>query len=199
MRRVFRVFVRVPDTAGGPPCLEKFPGQSRALANPPCVQDGVLVDGTRALLLETLLAVSDQGEIVAVPLVVNAETRTFARLDPARLELADLPLAVLHGSRLALSSAERVDGGLEPLAANELLPQLLGCFNHDRGGPLLPARLSCRNCHGFDGRRLMINNFKMVTTLVALHPDNTRAQERVILAKKQRADYRALLAFFSRN
>jgi hypothetical protein len=199
LRRVFRVFVRVPESAGGPSCLERFIAERAVNVNLTCVQDGGLIDGTRVLLLETPLAASDRGQLVAVPLVLNAEARTMARLDAARLGLADLPFSALHASRLGLSSARRVGGGLEALPANEPLPQLLGCFNRQRGGPLLPARLSCRTCHGFDGRRLMINNFMMVTELKALLPDNARAQERVIRAKERSADYQALLAYFSRN
>ncbi len=199
LRRVFRVFLRVPEQAGGAACLESYLAARGASPDLTCAQDGGLVDGTRALLLETPLAVSDKGEIVAVPLVVSVEARSFARLLPTRLGLADLPFVVLHGSRLALSSAERVGGGLELLPAGEPLPQLLGCFTRPRGGPLLPARLSCATCHGIDGRRLMIGNFKVLTRLDVLHPDNTRAQERVIRAKEQSADYRALRDFFPRD
>lgn len=198
-RRVFRVFVRVPDAAGGSSCLDRFVARHRAGPALPCAPEGMLVDGTRALLLETPLVVSDTGEIVAVPLILNAEARTFASLDPARLTLGDLPFVALHGSRLALSSSDRVGGGLERLPVDEPLPLVLGCFPRQRGGPLLPARLSCSTCHGIDGRRLMIDNFKMPTTLNALHPGNTRAQERVIRAKEQSADYQALRAFFPRN
>jgi hypothetical protein len=197
LRRVFRIFMRVPGEAGGAACLEASFSPEASQRPPGCIGEGALAYGTQVLLVETLLVLSKHGELVHVPLVVNIQSRVFAPLEPGgdgRLDLADLPFVILHGSRLSLSSGRRQEGGLTPLDPDEPVPPSVGCFSRPRGATLLPARLVCTTCHGPTGRNLM--RFMSTNRIDVLRRENTLAEEAVIRAKRASPDYGAVRRFF---
>src|SRR5215470_10624511 len=100
-RIVFRRFVRVPPEAGGEACLREHvasthgAGKSGPAVEGPCGRNG-LPSGTTALLLETPLALSAEGELHPVPLVLAAQVRVVR---PGG------DFAVLHAPRLAVSAS----------------------------------------------------------------------------------------------
>jgi hypothetical protein len=60
-------------------------------------------------------------------------------------------------------------------------------------------RLSCPNCHTFDGAHLMTTGFHGIAGVRVLHPDNTVQQELVIRRKRADAAYQALRQFFAQR
>ena len=205
-RKVFRVFVRIPEEVGGPACLEAyFRHYFEKRREPPglrCIRSGrVLADGSRALLVESLLTLSDKGEIIPVPLVVNVQSRVIRSLGPGkdgRFELEDLPFFVLHGSRKSLSSKNRQHGGLRPLEADAPIP-MNGSALRRYTSPLLPARHVCQLCHGVNGRSLMTTSVHFIRglRLLVLPPENTVEQDNVIQALKDSGAYQALKRSFA--
>ena len=196
-RRVFRVFVRVQEESGGTHCLEAllpayFRSHERSMV--PCAPDGrSLVRGSRALLMEFLLTLTNHGEIFPMPLLLGVESREIGFPDPGadgKYDLEDLPFQVLHISRQELSSTKRQRGGLKLLAQDELVPALFIAFG--RGSALLPVPISCINCHGIDGRAMMTTNLIAVRDIQVVHPANIIQQERVIVAKQKSPDYQSL-------
>ncbi len=200
-RRVFRVFVDVPERAGGVDCLAGFlvgahGGRPEALAHP-CAGHWGLPDGTRVLLVETLVAVSAEGDPVPLPIVVAVEGRTMGRPRPGpdgRFGLEDLPFAVLHASRLALSSG--TGAALTLLAADHPVPQFVGCVARESSTALVPARLACAACHGLDGRRLMVDAFHGLAGIDAAAVGGTLAADDVVRAKRAQPAFQALREYF---
>jgi len=197
-RRVFRIFVRTPDAAGGPTCLAAHFGAPPAVGT--CVSWwSVLVEGSRALLLESLLALASNGEIVAVPLVVSVQHREVRPPAPGpegRFELDGLAVRVLHASRRALAAESRESGGFHPLAPDTPVPVNFAAFGRSPGGWLVPAALACRRCHGLTGANLMSTGLHDRSRVHVLAPLNTVVTDRVIRAKQASPDYRALRKFF---
>ena len=204
-RKVFRVFVRIPEEVGGTACLEAyFRHYFETHKDPPelrCIRSGrVLADGSRALLVESLLTLSDKGEIVPVPVIVGVQSRAIRPLDPGkdgRFELEDLPFFVLHSSRKSLSSVDRQHGGLSPLEADAPIPRN-GSAIRRYTSPLVPSRHVCQLCHGVNGRSLMTTSVHFIRglRLLVLPPENTVEQDNVIQALKTRGTYPALKRFF---
>lgn len=195
-RRFFRIYARVPEEKGGPACLETYLAEDRSAL--PCVEEGGLAYGTQVLLIETLLALSDTGEIVPVPLVVNVQSRVLVRAQhPAQaLDLDRLPFVILHATRRALSSNERPAGGIVRLPADEPIPSLVGCFPRSAGSGLVPAAVACTQCHGRDGRHLMSTAFLERPKVELLPAGSTAAQDTVIARKRGSDEYRVLRRFF---
>ncbi|HEY4885008.1 MAG TPA: hypothetical protein VII08_15345 [Myxococcales bacterium] len=192
-RLVFRRFVRVPPEAGGEGCLREHlaathgraAGRSESAAQGPCGWRG-LPSGTTALLLETPLALSADGELHPVPLLLAAQ---------ARVVLPGGAFTVLHAPRLAVSASPR-RLSLEPFGEQDLLPQMSSVSPRSDGQPLVPVRQSCVLCHGPDGGKLGTASMKLPPRTEMLAPANTVEGDRVLRAKRESKSFRALLRFF---
>jgi len=192
-RIVFRRFVRVPPEAGGESCLREYvasthgpeAGRSGQKAEGPCGANG-LPSGTAALLLETPLALSAEGELLPVPLVLAAQVRVVR---PGGA------FAVLHAPRLSLSaSPSRLT--LERLGEGDLIPQGSSVVARFEGQPLVPVGQSCVLCHGPDGARLGTATLQLPLRTEVLAPANTVEEDRVLRAKRESESFRALRKFF---
>ena len=208
-RRIFRVFVLAPEKLGGAACLEasfrayyeRNEGSSSA-SETGCVRYGsALSYGSRALLVETAVALSDQGALVPVPIVFSVQLREIEPVTPGpqgQLGLEQLRFFVLHLARHELLARTESTGGLKALEADDPVPRFFAAFGRSSSGvSLVPMRLSCPNCHGLDGARLMTTNFHDVTGVHVLRPDNTLQQELVIRRKRADPAYQALKPFFA--
>ena len=199
-RRVFRVFLRIPEAAGGVPCLEAHLRGWPPSGPDPCPRWGHgIPHGSRAVLMESLLALSPAGEIVPVPIVLNIQIRDVRLPQPGpdgRLELENVPVQVLHGSRRDLAAAQRPAGGLEPLPPDTPVPAGFAAFGRPPESALAPVAIVCRTCHELDGSHLMVRAFHNLEAIHVLEPQNTVVQDRVIRAKRLSPDYQALKRFF---
>jgi len=191
-RLVFRRFVRVPPEAGGEGCLREHlaathgpaAGRSAAAVEGPCGWNG-LPSGTTALLLETPLALSADGELHSIPLVLAAQVRVVR---PGG------SFAFLHAPRLTVSGSPGLS--LEPLGEQDLLPQTGSVFPRSDGQPLVRLRQSCVLCHGPDGGKLGTAMMQLPPRTERLAPANTVEEGRVLRAKRESESFRALLRFF---
>ena len=197
-RRLFRAFLRVPPQAGGAQCLEEFFRKYDELGTSspglPCFPSNHLAPGSRAILVETLLALSPTGEIVPLPLIFSIELREIRPLVPGpdgRFTLDDIPFFVFHGSRLLFVRSGGRSGGLVEIPADAPVPAHVSAFQSG-GRQLVPARLACPHCHDSAGQRL----FRRLDEIRVLRPGNTLAQEAVLRAKQIRDDYRDLKRYF---
>lgn len=203
-RRVFRVFVKAPAQATDPQCLEKELTNQNWLDTelPECALWGrVLAYGSRAVLVESLLALTDDGSIVPVPLITSVQMRDVRAVEPGpdrQYGLDDLAFHVLHGQRRTLLTTPRVAGGLTPLASDEPVPHLFAAFTRSRTEELVPLRWACTQCHLLDGSALMIGNRHGVKRLRVLPPGSSVMGERVMELKRQSEDYEVLKGFFAR-
>jgi hypothetical protein len=203
-RRLFRAFLRIPPQAGGAQCLEDYfrqydePGLS--LREFPCFPSNLLAPASRALLVETLLALTRNGEILPLPLIFSIQMREIRPFLPGpdgRLTLDDIPFFLYHGSRLLFVRSGAEGGGLVALPADAPVPASVSAFESGAGQPLVPARVSCsRSCHGPTGQYLMTTAFHGIKGVSVLRPGNTLQQEAVIRAKQERDDYRNLRRYF---
>ncbi len=191
-RLVFRRFVRVPPEAGGEACLREHlarthgpAARSSGPAEGPCGWDG-LPSGTTALLLENPLALSAEGELHPVPMLVAAQVRV-ARPGGG--------FAVLHAPRLAVSASPR-RLTLEPLGEQDLIPQTSSVMPRSDGQLLVRVRQSCVLCHGPDGRKLGTSSLISPPRTEVLAPANTVEEDRVLRAKRESDSFRVLLRFF---
>lgn len=106
-RIVFRRFVKVPEEAGGPACLTAVFQPERSWEDRKrfsCVRGG-LAPGSRALLVETPLAISSAGTLVAVPLVIGMQARQVPTEESSHTEEGQARgrFHVLHGQRSSLA------------------------------------------------------------------------------------------------
>src|SRR5713101_1279622 len=192
-RLVFRRFVRVPSEAGGEGCLREHLARTHGPAarrsepamEGPCGWNG-LPSGTTALLLETPLALSAEGELHSVPLLLAAQVRVVR---PGG------GFTFLHAPRLSISGSPR-RLSLEPLGEQDLVPQTGSVFPRSDGQPLVRVRQSCVLCHGPDGGRLGTAMMHVPPRTEVLAPANTVEEDRVLRAKRERESFRALLRFF---
>jgi hypothetical protein len=192
-RLVFRRFVRVPPEAGGAGCLREHlaathgraAGRSESAAEGSCGRNG-LPSGTTALLLETPLALSADGELHPVPLLLAAQVRVVR---PGGA------FTVLHAPRLAVSASPgRLS--LEPFGEQDLVPQMSSVVPRSDGHPLVRVRQSCVLCHGADGGQLGTASLQLPPRTELLAPANTIEEDRVLRAKRESKSFRALLRFF---
>ena len=191
-RLVFRRFVRVPPEAGGEACVREHLARthgaaarsSGAAAEGPCGWNG-LPSGTTALLLETPLALSAEGELHPVPLLVAAQVRVTR---PGG------GFTVLHAPRLALSASPR-RLVLEPLGEQDLVPQTSSVFPRYGGQPLVRVPRSCVLCHGPNGGKLGTASLISPPRTEVLAPANRVEEDRVLRAKRESDSFRALLTF----
>src|SRR6266849_5286245 len=189
-RLVFRRFVRVPPEAGGEGCLrehlaatlEPAAGRSGAAVEGPCGWNG-LPSGTTALLLETPLALSAEGELHSVPLLLAAQVRVVR---PGG------GFTVLHAPRLAVSASPR-RLSLEAFGEQDLVPQNSSVFPRFDGQPLVRVRQSCVLCHGPDGGKLGTAMMQVPPRTELLAPGNTVEEDRVLRTKRESESFRALL------
>jgi hypothetical protein len=191
-RLVFRRFLRVPPEAGGVGCLKEHVMTNQPAAdgpahsqNGPCAT-AALPSGTTALLLETALALSAEGDLHAVPLLLAAEVRV-ARPGGA--------FTIVHAPRLALAASPR-RVSLETLGEEDLIPQLGSVFPRSSGHPLVRMRQSCVLCHGSEGGLLGTNSFVIRPRTEVLNPANTIEQDRVLRAKRESESFQALVKWF---
>jgi hypothetical protein len=191
-RLVFRRFVRVPLQSGGEACLKEHLASIEGPAAAPPDQDAQrcgrsgLPPGTIALLLETPLALSSEGELHSLPLFLEAQARV---VHPGG------DFALLHLPRLAASgSPPRLT--LQPLGAEELVPQLASVSPRSDGHPLVPMRRSCVICHGADGGKLGSRMMQVTPRTEVLVPGNSREEDLVLEAKRESGSFRALLKLF---
>jgi len=191
-RLVFRRFVRVPPEAGGVGCLREHlaathgraAGRSESAAEGSCGRNG-LPSGTTALLLETPLALSADGELHPVPLLLAAQVRVVR---PGGA------FTVLHAPRLAVSASPgRLS--LEPFGEQDLVPQMSSVVPRSDGHPLVRVRQSCVLCHGPDGGQLGTASLQLPPRTELLAPANTVEEDRVLRAKRESKSFRALLRF----
>jgi hypothetical protein len=202
-RRVFRAFLRVSPRVGGAQCLEDYFRQydelGASLAELPCFPSALLAPASRAMLVETLLALTPTGEIVPLPLIFSIQMREIRHLIPGpdgRFTLDDIPFFLFHGSRLLFVRSGGNSGGLVALSADAPVPVFVSAFQSPVGQPLVPARLACPQCHGPTGQGLMTPAFHGIQGVRALRPGNTLQQEAVLRAKRERDDYRDLRRYF---
>lgn len=192
-RIVFRRFVRVPPEAGGKGCLREYvasthgpaAGRSGPKAEGPCGANS-LPSGTAALLLETPLALSAEGELHPVPLLLAAQVRVVR---PGGA------FAVLHAPRLSVSATPRRPS-LERLGEQDLIPQTSSVVPRHDGQPLVRVPESCVLCHGPDGGKLGTATLQLPPRTEVLAPVNTVEDGRVLRAKRESESFRALLRFF---
>jgi hypothetical protein len=192
-RLVFRRFVRVPLEAGGEGCLRRHlarthgpdAGSSGPPAQGPCGWSG-LPFGTTAVLLENPLALSAEGELRSVPLLLAAQVRVVR---PGG------GFTVLHAPRLGVSVSAR-GPRLEPFGEQDLVPQSASVFPRFDGQPLVRVRQSCVLCHGPDGGKLGTAMMQTPPRTELLAPRNTVEEDRVLRAKHESESFRALLRFF---
>ena len=195
-RLVFRRFVRVAPEAGGERCLTEHVttthgrarGPSEPAAEGPCGWKG-LPSGTTALLLETPLALSADGELHPVALLLAAQVRVVS---PGGA------FTVLHAPRLAVSASPR-RVGLEAFGEEDLVPQMSSVFPRSDGHPLVRVRESCVLCHGPDGGQLGTDSLQRPPRIELLAPTNTVEEDRVLGAKRESKSFRALLRFFRKG
>ena len=190
-RIVFRRFVRVPPEAGGEACLREHVASTHGAGKPgpavegPCGRNG-LPSGTTALLLETPLALSAEGELHPVPLVLAAQVRVAS---PGGA------FAVLHAPRLAVSASPR-RLTLERLGEQDLIPQGSSVVARFDRQPLVRVGESCVLCHGPDGARLGTATLQLPPRTEVVAPANTVEADRVLRAKRESESFRALLRSF---
>src|SRR5216683_1834149 len=179
--------------AGGEGCLREHlaathgpaAGRSGAAVEGPCGWNG-LPSGTTALLLETPLALSAEGELHSVPLLLAAQVRVVR---PGG------GFAVLHAPRLAVSASPR-QLSLDTLGEQDLVPQTGSVFPRSDGQPLVRLRQSCVLCHGPDGGKLGTATMQLPPRTEVLAPGNTVEEDRVVRAKRESESFGVLLRFF---
>lgn len=182
-RRVFRSFLRVPGKNISRLCVHANLNRrssdrwTEPDSDQPCeLWSGFRPpDGSRVLLLETLVAIAANGERVALPTVLSIEMREIGPIEPGedrRYGLDDIAVSVFHASRRSLI-ANIGGGGLVRIDPGTPVPIGLGAFGGVRGGALEPLSLTCRRCHGLDGRNLMTGALHSRNEVQVLHPDNT--------------------------
>jgi hypothetical protein len=185
---VYRVLVRVPEEAGGSGWL-----RGRLAGRPNSVS---LPAGSRTLILQQPLALSEEGRVVPLPLVTLVETmRTLASSTPLT-SIADLPFDVLEAGRTALATqAPPKDGGLRRLAPDDPAP-FGGAAADFLQTRRLPMRNACLVCHDPRGQEM---RDPMDTEPARFHEiaERGRQARAVIEAKEQRADYAELRRFFT--
>lgn len=192
-RLVFRRFVHVPPEAGGEGCLGeqvmtthgRAATRSGLAGEGPCGRNA-LPSGTTALLLETPLALSAEGELHSVPLLLAAQVRVVR---PGG------DFTFLHAPRLAVSASPR-RLNLEPFGEQDLMPQMSSVSARPDGHPLVRVRESCVLCHGPDGGSLGTASLQLSPRTELLTPANTVEEGRVLRAKRESESFRALLRFF---
>src|SRR5438876_4354424 len=189
-RLVFRRFVRIPPQASTEECLREHLSTTHgawsvAATDGPCPWKG-LPSGTIALLLETPLAFSAEGELHSVPLLLAAQVRV---VQPGG------DFSFLHAPRLAVSASPR-RLRLEAFGQHDLVPQLGAAFPRADGHPLVPVRQSCVLCHGRDGGTLGTDSMQLRPRTELLAPVNTVEEDRVLRAKRHSESFRALLNVF---
>jgi hypothetical protein len=177
-RSVFRRFVRVP---GGPDAVRALATGGRTLTLP---------EGSLALIIETPLAVSREGNLVATRMVTLAETRRVIAMPPDP-RLRHLGFDVLEGHRASLRSARP---HLDRLAPGAPFPSTGSC-GHDAAS-LVPMRKSCMLCHGAKGDQ--VSSFAHGDATMRLAAP-LEAVDAVLREKAQRADFLALQRLFPRR
>lgn len=138
-RLAFRVLVQAPEDAGGAPRVRDSLG-GRGAPLPP---------GTRLALLGSPIALSAEGDLVPLPLVVLVELRRTARTAEVPRTLADIDLEVLEGRRFLLADPELPRGGLDRLAPDAPMPSGATCS--PQRDQVQPLRATCLLCHGLSG------------------------------------------------
>lgn len=194
-RLVFRRFVRVPPEAGGEGCLRQHlvktngpaAGSSGPAAEGPCGENG-LPSGTTALLIETPLALSAEGELHWVPLLLAAQVRVVR---PGG------GFTVLHAPRLAVSASPR-RLSLEAFGEEDLVPQHGSVFPRFDNQPLVRVQQSCVLCHGLDGGKLGTAMMIVPPRTELFTPSNRIEEDRVVRAKRQSESFSALLKFIGK-
>jgi hypothetical protein len=145
-----------------------------------------LPSGTTTLLLETPLALSAEGELHSVPLLLAAHGRVVR---------SGGAFTVLHAPRLAVSaSPHRLR--LEALGEQELVPQNGSVFPRFDGQPVVRVHQSCMLCHGPDGDKLGTAMMQVPPRTELFAPANTVEEDRVMRAKRGSESFGALLRFF---
>ena len=195
-RLVFRRFVRVPSEAGGEGCLREHVTATHGSAAA-TAEDAVdrscrsndLPLGTTAILLETPLALSAEGELHPVPLVLAAQTRGVR---PGGA------FAFLHAPRLAISASPR-RLTLEAFGEQDLIPHTSSVLPRSDGQPLVRVSQSCVLCHGPDGSVLGTRSMQAPPRTELLAPANSVEEDRVMRAKRQSESFRALLKLFRKT
>src|SRR6202022_4216774 len=145
-----------------------------------------LPPGTTALLLETPLALSAEGELHPLPLILAAQVRVVR---PGGT------FAVLHAPRLAVSASPR-RLSLEALEEEDLIPQMSSVSARSDGFPLVRVRQSCVLCHGPDGGALGTDSLQLKPRTELLAPANTIEENRVLRAKRESESLRDLVKYF---
>ncbi len=184
-RLVFRRFVRVPPEAGGEACLREHLLTTHEWTEGPCTSNS-LPPMTTALLLETPLALSAEGELHPIPLILAAQVRVVR---PGGA------FAILHAPRLAVSASPR-RLSLEALEEEDLIPQMSSASARSDGYPLVRVRQSCVLCHGPDGGTLGTAALQVRPRTELLATANTIEENRVLRAKRESESFRALLSYF---
>jgi hypothetical protein len=177
LRSIFRRFVRAP---GGPQAVRELLRLSPASVPLP--------EGSVAVIVETPLAVSSEGELVAPSLVTLLEARRVVAL-PTEPTIAQLGFDVLEGSRRSLRAVPPSFDLIRPSApfpAN-------GSCGHDFG-QLVPMRTSCVTCHGVRGA-LVASFVHGESRFREAQP--FEAAEAVLRGKSKRAEFLALRRFFA--
>ena len=141
---------------------------------------------TTALLLETPLALSAEGELHPIPLILAAQVRVVR---PGGA------FAILHAPRLAVSASPR-RLSLEALEEEDLIPQMSSASARSDGYPLVRVRQSCVLCHGPDGGTLGTAALQVRPRTELLATANTIEENRVLRAKRESESFRALLSYF---
>jgi hypothetical protein len=135
-RSVFRRFVHVP--AGAPTLRELTEKTPSSIKLPP---------GSIAIIVESPLAIANDGSLVVLPLVVLVEVRHIKPITPD-LKIRSAPFDVLDGRARFRADSVTESLPLTRLAPDAPFPQQGSCGGD---GDILPMRRSCLLCHGPTG------------------------------------------------
>jgi hypothetical protein len=184
-RSAFRRFVHIPENSGGSDWLRQSLSQQ-----PPALR---LPVGARAVIMEIPLVISDEGEIVPLPVIGLLEARTAKPYTDIKVPLQKLGFEALEARRGLLRAPGFPGGGLERLSFDAPFP--LGGACAPNPGTLLPLRATCVMCHGPAGDTLS-GTLSHGTQQLRIDRDDDLQVRVTIAAKKQRPDFAALRALF---
>ena len=194
-RAVFRIFASVPAAQGGAAWLRRELAEQTSFVRLP--------PGSRMVIFEQPLVISQEGELVPLPLVTLLESRRVpAPAAPGQrivkagvTRLSELPFTVFEGKRQLLRAIGPGQSGLLRLAPAAPFPQGGTCA--PRPELLQPASSVCLMCHQPDTEHLS-GTMSHGEQSIRVASDNRAAARAVIEEKLSRSEFKLLLGYFGR-
>jgi hypothetical protein len=150
---------------------------------------------TKLLLVESPLAIADDGELVEVPLIVRVEARVTLATKTDPQALGELAFDLFDERRSQLIEANRRDGGLARVDSNALLPEGISVLP-ELGDRRFPMKATCVTCHDARGARLLVVRDHPNARLCAVAPDAARQAAWSIEQKRADEQFVALRTMF---